>query len=210
MISKTIKKKGLLSRLIEQGIRILLIKECKKISNIKIEIISNSYKILQGEIQKINIYAKDIEYKDLLFDEVELEANHLKINFEIKKKKLYFKNEPTVKFKISLSQTSLSKVLSSGNWNSIEALICKEIVNKDKLEYIKIKNDQFFICASEENNIINESDLVEIDTDKGKVYLRNRAHTKTIQIPFEEKIYIEKVNIENNLINFIGYSSISF
>ena len=210
MISKTIKEKGILAKLIEQGIKILLIKECKKISNIKIEIISSSSKIIQGEIQRINIHAKDIEYKDLLFNELELEANHLNINFEIIKKELYFKNDPIVKFKISLCQNSLKTLLLSNNWNWIKNMISNELLNQNQLECIKIKNGQFSINASEENNTIKEVAQVEIKTDKGKVYLKNRNHNKTIQIPIEEKIYIENANIENNLINIIGYSSISF
>ena len=84
MIAKRIKEKGILAKLLEKGIKILLIKECKKISNLKIDIISSSTQIIKGEIQKINIIAEDINYKDLLFDEFELEANHLKINFKLK------------------------------------------------------------------------------------------------------------------------------
>ena len=210
MIPKTINEKGILAKLLEQGIRILLIKECKKISNLKIDIISSSRKIIKGEIQKINILAKDIDYKDLLFDEIELGANHLEINFRIIKKTLYFKNDPIIKFKISISQISLRKVLLSNNWNWIENMISKEILNQDKIEDIIIKNGQLFINSSEENNTLKEIEQIELKTEKGKLHLKNRTNKKTIQIPLEEKIYIENVNIESNLINIFGNSSISF
>ena len=207
MISKRIKGKGVLNKLLEQGIRILLRKECKKISNLKININSNSIQIIKGDIQKIHISAEDINYKDLLFDEVKLEVSCLKINFNLAHKKLYFKNNPVIKFKISLSQNSLRKVLLSDNWNWIGNLISKEILNREKLKDIKIKNGKFFIKANES---FNEGDQINIKTEEGKIYLQNKVCDKTIQIPIEDKIYIQKINIENNLINIFASSSITF
>ena len=90
MVTKRNQDKGIIVKLLEQGIRVLLIKECKKINNIKIDIISSSTQIIKGEIQKINIIAEDIKYKDLLFDKIELEANQLKINFKLTNKELWF------------------------------------------------------------------------------------------------------------------------
>ncbi len=210
MISNQIKKKGIIAKFLEQGLRILLIKECKKISNIKINIIASSISIIKGEIQKINIFAQDINYKDLLFDKVELEANHLKINFKPTTKELYFKNDPKINFKISLSQNLLNTVLLSNNWNCIGDMISKEIFDQDKSQEIKIKNCKFVMQSSEENKEINKIPQIEINTARGKIYLKNRTNNKTIQIPIEEKIYIKNVNIENNLINIFGNSSISF
>ena len=210
MIAKPIQEKGILVKLLEKVIRVLLINECKKINNLKIDIVSTSIQIFRGEIQKINIIAEDINYKDLLFDEVDLEANNLKLNFKLITKELFFKNDPIIKFKISLSQKSLKAVLLSNNWNYIGNMIGKELSNQDKLEDIKIKNGQFSIKASKENNTINDTGKIEIKTDKGKIFLKNRTHNKTIKIPIDEKIYIDNVNIENNLINIFGSSSISF
>ena len=210
MTSRQIKKKGIIAKLLEQGIRILLIKECKKISNIKINIISSSINILKGEIQKINIIAQNINYKDLLFDKVELEANHLKINFKLSTKELYFKNDPKINFKISLSQYLLNTVLLSNNWNCIGDMISKEIFDQDKSEDIRINNCKFVMKSYEEEKEINRITHIEINTDRGKLYFKNRTNNKTIQIPIEEKVYIKNVNIENNLINIFGNSPISF
>ena len=210
MIAKRIQGKGILAKLLEKGIRILLIKECKNIRNIKIDIISSSNQIIKGEIQKINIIAEDINFKNLLFDKVELKAIHIKINFNMMSKKLCFKNDPLIKFKISLSQNSLEKVLLSNDWNYIGNIICKEILSQVKLENIKIKNNQLIIKSNNENSTIKDEEQIEIKTDKGKIYFKNNNNNKTIIVPIEEKIYIENVNIENNLINIFGNSSISF
>ena len=210
MIFNTIKNKGILAKLLEQGMKILLIKECKKISDIKIDIISSATNIIKGDIEKINILAKDIDYKDILFDEIKLESHHLKINFQIKKKKLHFKNDPIIKFKISLSQYSLKSFLLSKNWNWIKNLISKNLLNQAKLEGVKIKNDQLLINTLEEKKKFNEPTQIEIKADKGKIYLNNRNHKKNIHIPMEEKIYIENIYIENNIINIFGNSSINF
>jgi len=210
MIKKQFQGKGILAKLLEQGIKILLVKECKNISNIKINIISSSTQIIRGEIQKLTIFAEDINYKGLLFDEFDLEANHLKINFNLKNKELYFINNPIIKFNVSLSQNSLKTILLSDKWNWIGNTISKEIFNQEKLEDIEINNGQLLMKSSEENITINRVEQIHIKTEKGKVYLENKIYNKTIQIPIEDKIYIENINIENNLINIFANSSISF
>ena len=210
MIPKRFQEKGIIAKLLEQGIRILLIKECKHINNIKIDIVSSSAQIIKGEIQKLNIIAENINYKDLLFDKFELQANNLKIHFNLLKKELLFKNNPIIKFNISLSQNSLKTVLLSDSWNWIGNMISKEILNKKKLEDIQISNGQLSMITSEENITINQGEQINIKTEKGKVYLENKNNKKTIQIPIEEKIYIQNVNIENNLINIFANSTISF
>ena len=94
MIAKGIKEKGILTKLLEKGIKFLVIKECKKIRNLKIDIISTSTQIFKGVIEKINISAEDINYKDLFFDELQIEAENLKINFKLTTKELIFTNNP--------------------------------------------------------------------------------------------------------------------
>ncbi len=210
MTAKQIQKKGILIKLLEKAIRILIIKECKKISNLKIDIVSNSFQIIKGEIQKINIHAENINYKELLLDKFELEANKLKINFKLGKKELYFENNPIIKFKISLSENSLRAVLSSNRWTWIKKSISKEILNQEKLEDIKISNGRLFMKVSEEDITINHVEQINVKTEQGKVYLENKTYNKTIQIPIEDKIYIKDVNIENNLINIFADSTIDF
>ena len=57
------KYNGFLAKLLEQSLKVLLRKECKIIDQIKIEIIASSLQILKGIVQKINISAKNINYK---------------------------------------------------------------------------------------------------------------------------------------------------
>jgi hypothetical protein len=210
MIVKRIKEKGILTKLLEQAIKILIIKECKKIRNLKIDIISTSTQIIKGEIKKINISAEDINYKDLFFDELQLESGNLKINFELINKELYFKDNPIIKFKILLSQSSVRTALLSDKWNWIGDKISNEILNLEKLIDIKIKDGQLLIKASKNNLSVNQVKRIDIKTERGKIYLENKDYNKIIQIPIEDKIYIKNVNIENNLINICASSSISF
>tara|TARA_B100000214_G_scaffold372475_1_gene350798 strand:+ start:2102 stop:2731 length:630 start_codon:yes stop_codon:yes gene_type:complete len=209
MIAKGNEKKGILAKILEQFIRVLIKKECKEISNLKINIFSSSTQIIKGEIQKINIIAEYINYKDLFFDEVKLETNHLKINFILKNKELNFVNNPIIKFKISLSQNSLKKVLLSNNWNWIGNIISKGLLEQGRLEDIRIINDKLFLNTSK-NDIINQLEQINIKAEEGKVYLENRNLKKTIQIPIEDKIYIKNVKIYNNIVSIFANSSISF
>ena len=210
MIAKWIKEKGILTKLLEKGIKFLVIKECKKIRNLKIDIISTSTQIFKGVIQKINISAEDINYKDLFFDELQIEADNLKINFKLTTKELKFTNDPLIKFKISLTQSSLRTILLSKNWHWIGDKISKEILNEEKLIDIKIRNGKLLMKTSNKDiNIIKEH-LINVKTEKGKVYLNNEARNRIIQIPVEDKIYIKKIYIGDNSINICASSSISF
>ena len=210
MIVKLFKEKGVLTKLLEQGIKILIIKECKKIRNLKIDIISTSTQIIKGEIKKIKISAEDINYKDLFFEELQLEADSLKINFKLINKELYFKDNPIIKFKILLSQSSVRTALLSDKWNWIGDKISNEILNLEKLIDIKIKDDQLLIKASKKNLSVNQVKRINIKTERGKIYLENKDYNKKIEIPIEDKIYIKNVKIENNLINIFASSSIIF
>ncbi len=208
MISKRIQDKGILAKLLEQGIKILVIKYCKKIGSIKINIIASSIQIIKGELQKINIIAEDINYKDLLFDRVELEANQIKI--KLTNKELNFKNNPKIRFNLSLSEDSLKTVLLSKNWSWIGDSICKEILNNEKLEDLNLRNDKLLIKGYKNNMTNNQAEQINIKAEKGKIYLGNKSYNKTIQVPMENKIYIENVCIENNLIKISANSSLSF
>ena len=210
MISKIIKEKGILAHLLEKGVKILVKNQCKQISEIQIDIIADSIQIIKGIIPKIYLIAKDINYKDLLFDEIELEANDVKVIFDIKKKKLNFNNNFIIKFKISLSENSLKTVLLSKNWNWIWDMISKEILNQEKLEDIEIKNGQLLIKALKDNRYINEVENVDIKAKDGSLYLENKSYNKSIKIPIEDKICIKDVYIKNNLINISAKSTISF
>jgi len=199
-------KKSILAKLLEQGLRILLIKECKKIGHLKINLIATSIQIIKGEIQKINIIAKDINYKYLLFDEVELEASQIKVNFNLTNKELKFRNNPIINFKISFSESSLKEILLSNNWNGIKNLISNLLPKHERLKDLKIRNNKLLLEAFE-SNILEQ---VNIKTENGKVYLVNKDNNKIIQIPIEDKIYIKNINFKNNIINIFANSSISF
>ena len=210
MISKRIQEKGILAKLLEKGINILLKKECKKIDKIKIDILASSFQIIKGIIQKIHIIGSGINYKDLLFDEIELEANDVKIRYKINNTEFNFINNFIVNFKISLSENSLKTVLLSNNWNWICDIISDGVLNHCKLSDIEIKDDKILIKTSEDNQIINKEEKIDIKAKNGTIYLQNKASKKSIKIPIEDKIYIENVNIQKNLINIFANSSISF
>ena len=210
MEPQQIREKGILAKLLEKGIKILLKKECKKIDKVRVDIEASSIQIINGIIQKINIIAEEINYKNLLFDKIELEANKIKINFNISNKELEFKNEPKIKFKISLSDSSIKKILLSGNWSWIRNNITRELLNKAQFEDIKITNNQLLITASKNKENINEEEIFYLKAEKGKIYLGNKFHKKSIIVPTEDKVYVENVTIKNNLIILCANSSISF
>jgi len=210
MISTRLKKKGILAKLLEECIRVLIKSECNNIDKLKIDISASSIQIIKGIVPKINIIAEDINYKDLMFDKIELESNEIKIILEIRNKVLNFKNNSIIQLKISLSEYSLRTILSSNSWSWISNLISKKILNEASIEDIKIKTDHILIKTSKDNNTIREVEKININTKKGKIYLENKSYNKHMIIPIEDKVCIEKINIRNNSIIIFLNSPISF
>ena len=207
MISKQDQEKGVLAKLLEKGINILLKKECKEIVNLKIDILATSFEIIKGILHKITIKAEEINYKNLFFDSIELEANDVKIKLKINNNELKFEKDIIMKFKISLSENSLKKILLHSNWNWISDLISHKILNEDKLENIKIENNHILI---KDKKYINQHNKINIKIKKGNLYLENELCNESIRIPIEDKIFFKDVSIENNLINISAESSIDF
>ena len=210
MLANRIQEKGILAKLLEKGIKILLNKECKKIGNLKIDIIGTSIQIIKGIIKKISIIAEDVNYKDLLFDKIELESNEAKVIFKIDNQHLKFENDPIIKFKISLSENSLKTILFSKSWNWIAIIIANEVLNQNNLEDIKIKQDQLLMESSRKNTFIPQLETIDINVRDGKIYLINKNLNNSIKIPLEDKVCIENVIIKNNILNIFAKSSISF
>ncbi len=200
------KKKGLFSNLLENGTKILLKKQCKKIGHLTIDITARPIDLIKGFIKKFYIKAKDINYQDLLFDEIELEANEVKIIFKLTNKELSFKNNLIVQFKISISENSLKKILLSDHWSWIEEIISKKLLTHSKLEDLKIRNDNITIIT----NHPNEEVRINIKVIKNKIYLESKKNNKSFKIPLEDKVKVENVNIKNNVIIISANSLVSF
>ena len=210
MLSKKGGDKGILAKLLETCIKILLKKECKKIGTLKIEISASSIQIIKGIIERIIIIAEEINYKDLLFDKIEIEAWKVRIILKINKKELKIENNSEIQFKILLSENSLKTILLSKNWEWIGNMITKKILNQEKLNDIKIKNNQIFIQSLKGINVKNGEERIDIKAKKGKIYLENQTYKKSIEIPIEDKIFIENIYLKNNLIFVSAKSTISF
>tara|TARA_Y100001968_G_scaffold164862_1_gene150892 strand:+ start:42 stop:677 length:636 start_codon:yes stop_codon:yes gene_type:complete len=210
MIKKLTQEKGILTIVLEKSIEFFLRKECNYIGKVKINIVASSIQIIKGIIKTISIIAEEINYKGLLFDKVELVANDVKVIFNMKSKRLNFKNNFIIEFKISLSEDSLKKVLLSNNWNWIGNLISNEMLGQKKLNDINIKDDQILINTSKNRKNIKEGKKFDLKAKDGKLFLEDKIHNKSIKIPIEDKVCIKNVIIEDNLINISANSSIIF
>ena len=209
MISDSKKEKSILTSLIEKALKIYINKECTEITNLDVNIYSSTIQIITGFIKKINIKAKKVNYKNILLDEIELEAKGVKINYKIRNKQIKFKDNIKIVFSISLSNKSLKQILFSDNWNWIGKKISEEILNLNKLKDITIINEQIKIECVDENNESRDTDKLYIKEKNGKIYLVNESLNKFLLIPIEDKIYISKVQIKNDLLVLNANSSVS-
>ena len=194
------KGRGIIIRLIEKGLEIYIRKECNEIRELKINIFASAKEIIKGLVNKINILAKNINYKELKLDKIELEAKDINISYKLNSNQLKFKNNFKVNFEIILSENSLKEILLYSCWSWIGDMISKEILNLNKLKDINIKNDKIQIKGIKNNNIINKIKQIDIKLEKGKIYLEEKSSKKLFKIPIEDKVYIKNIYINKNLI----------
>ena len=202
MKTERIQDRGLLAKILETGLKVFLKKECNKIGKLKININSSSIQILKGIIQKIQIIAQDVNYKNLLFDKIELEAKEVEIVFNFKNKELKFKDNLPIDFNISLSEDSIKKILFSNNWSWIGDTVSNKILNQDKLEDLRIKNDNLFIKASNSfYEVNNQEEKIDIKLENGKIYLFNENEipfSNPIQFSANDKIIHNRLQLKTN------------
>ena len=194
------KGRGIIIRLIEKGLEIYIRKECNEIRELKINIFASAKEIIKGLVNKINILAKNINYKELKLDKIELEAKDINISYKLNSNQLKFKNNFKVNFEIILSENSLKEILLYSCWSWIGDMISKEILNLNKLKDINIKNDKIQIKGIKNTNIINKIKQIDIKLEKGKIYLEEKSSKKLFKIPIEDKVYIKNIYIHKNLI----------
>jgi len=209
MKSNQIESKGILSKLLEKALKILLRKECKVIKNIQINISSSNHEIIKGEINEMKISAEEVNYKELLFNRIELQTEKLTINFQVKNKKLSFKENFHVKLKITLTSDSLQKILTSQNWGWLGCLITEKLLELSYLSDLKIENNILELKGSDKKRHTYKTELIKIESKEGKIHLKNINNIHSVIIPIEDKIYINSIKIENNQININAHSKIN-
>ena len=203
------KKKGFLSKVIEKSIELFLKKECKTIKNININISSSNRELIKGEINQMKITAEKVNYKEFLFNDIELQTNKLRINYQIINKQLKSKDNFLVRIKISLTGESLKKILNSKNWAWIGCLISEKLLNTSQFNDLKIENNIIELKGSNRNNTNHKTELIQIKSKAGKIHLENINNMYSMIIPIEDKIHINHINIVENIININAQSEAS-
>ncbi len=209
MKEKRKERKGVLSKLIEKGIEIFLKKECRMIKNININISSSNREIIKGEINEMKITAEEVNYKELIFNNIELQTSKLGFDFQIINKQLKSKDNFLLKMKITLTGESLNKMLNSQNWDWIGCLISQKLLNLSQFTDLQIENNIIKIKGSNKDKTNHKTELVKIKSKEGKIHLKNIDNMYSMTIPIEENIYINHINIIENKININAQSEAS-
>tara|TARA_Y100001968_G_scaffold325134_1_gene365864 strand:+ start:741 stop:1373 length:633 start_codon:yes stop_codon:yes gene_type:complete len=204
------KERGLLAKLIEKCLEIYIRKECNEIGKINIIIISSTINLIKGLIKKIFISAKNVNYKGLLFDEIELESNQANIGYKISNKQLKFNSNIKLNIKIILSSNSLKEVLVSKDWSWVGDMISEKILNIYKLDNLKIDKGKVQINGIDKDTYLINSESIRIKAKEGKIFIEDHISEKHIIIPIEDKLYISRIDIQDKEIIINANSSISF
>ncbi len=124
------KNKGILTHFIEAGLRFWINKQCKKLEKINLSLSASNKDILQGKIKKLEITARGINFKELLFEAISIETNSISLDYRVGDQLVKPKEDFSIKVDLSISEAQLNLMLIQSKWKWIGQLLSKEFLNK--------------------------------------------------------------------------------
>jgi len=190
--------------LIKIGIKTLLENVCEEIDIKSINILNKDY-TFRGRIDKLNINAESIIYRNIYAHKLNIYIKNLYTNFQFRKNPLLIESF-FADFKILLSKENINKILCDKKWNLIKSSIEYFISSKD-IKSIDIKNNLiYFIVKGKYITKFNYS----LGFYKNNILLINNINKDSLKIPIDINININSLSINDNFIDMRLSSKILF
>tara|TARA_Y100001978_G_C23565645_1_gene371516 strand:- start:26 stop:616 length:591 start_codon:yes stop_codon:yes gene_type:complete len=190
--------------LIKIGIKTLLENVCEEIDIKSINILNKDY-TFRGRIDKLNINAESIIYRNIYAHKLNIYIKNLYTNFQFRKNPLLIESF-FADFKILLSKENINKILCHNKWLSIKSSI-ESFISTKGINSIDIKNNViFFIVKGKYINKFNYS----LEFYKNNILLVNNINKNSLQIPIDTNINIKSLSINNNFIDISLSTKILF
>tara|TARA_Y100001968_G_scaffold195210_1_gene179081 strand:+ start:16758 stop:17402 length:645 start_codon:yes stop_codon:yes gene_type:complete len=202
--------KGFLNNIIETCLELWIKNKCTSISNIKVLINSKNKELLRGYINNVQIIAEHVNFKNLLLESVNINANNIKIKLDLASKSITIEDEVIVNITIKVSERSLEKTLLSKKWYWLGCLMSKELIGMESLKGVNIVNNELQLKCT--NKLSKELDskkvTLNILTKEGRILLINNENSRDLIIPMEESIYIKNALLNNNILTISGNAKV--
>ncbi len=203
-MTNSIFKGSALTRVLKLGLIFWIRKQCKEISELSIDINKIKIGLNNFRISQIMLSASFINFKDILINNINLEATDLILRLDLKKP---IKNSITIdenfkiKANILFDQEDLITTIKSNQWFSLKNWIQVNLLENKPISKIIIKNKQLIFILKDKINNKSTEKYFSIKAKNGKLFFNQDGILAEHYLPIEESIYINQANIENELLS---------
>ncbi len=199
--------------LLETGLAYWVRSQCKSIGTLKIIINGLSLGFPNNEVSDINVIAKEVNFKDIHFEQLNLNAELIKFRLNLMNKSggiLSIEDDFKIDGGLSMSSKDINMVLSSSTWCSLKEWIISNFFSKQTNLNSQIKDNllilQAFDSTKHKKNL--EEKIFSLQSKSGNLLFRDIKSCYEKYFPIEDSIFIKDAYFSSNKLNFLIESNV--
>ena len=202
------KQKTPFERLLETGLTYWVRSKCKSIGSLKIIIKGLSLGFPNNQVSDINLIAKEVNFKDIHFEQLNINAEFIKFKINLMNKSggiLSIEDDFKIEGRLSMSSKDINLVLSSLTWYSLKEWIISSFFNQQTDINSQIKNNLLILQAFDStNNKKNfEEKMFSLQSKNGSLSFRDINSYNEKDFPIEDSIFIKDTYFSGDKVNFL-------
>ena len=207
------KQKTPFEHLLETGFTYWVRSQCKSIDSLKINIKGLSLGFPNNKVSDINLIAKEVNFKDIHFEQLNINAEFIKFKINLMNKSggiLSIEDDFKIEGRLSMSSKDINLVLSSLTWYSLKEWIISSFFNQQTDINSQIKNNLLILQAFDStNNKMNfEEKMFSLQAKNGSLSFRDINSCYEKDFPIEDSIFIKDTYFSGDKVNFLIESKV--
>ena len=137
-------KRNSFKSIVEIGLLYWIKSQCNSIGELKIEIKDLILGVLNYKISSIKLHAKNINFRNILIEKLELETGTIELGLNILKNNqniISINNQFNIEASLTLNENQINEMLSSKQWNWLGEWIAEKFFKLKLLHEILIDNN---------------------------------------------------------------------
>ncbi len=192
-------------KIISNSLKLWIRSQCKSLGDIKIDINSSIFELVQGKIKGVEIIASQVDFKGLYIHSSQLKSNPLKVNLSLVSKSIVrIEKEFGIKGNISLDEDGIRKIIFSKQWLWLKAWLSKNLLRQEEIYNLLIKDNylELHYTPKDKQTIVVEK--FSIKADSNTLSFKNINKGSDILLPMDTSIQIEAAKLSNGLLVITG------
>ncbi|WP_320674837.1 DUF2993 domain-containing protein [Prochlorococcus sp. MIT 1341] len=184
-----------LLNILAKGLKIWIRSKCESVADLSLVINGSGLELLRGNLSGVSVNAREISFRGLQIDDVEIQSNSLKLSYNLKKiNKLVSLNEPFhINGCIKLSNAGINEFFSSESFNNLGQTVLDKLFGSVSFFKANIKDDSLFLKVIKDTNSEMIEDRFTIRSDNKTILIFNEC--KEFSLPMDSSISIKTAYI---------------